>query len=189
MADRPSTSLPLHPRPSTLDREAFMARFGDLYERSPWIAAAAWDQGLGPEDDSVDGLARRLAAVLDAAGEEQQLAVIRAHPDLAGKAALAGELTDDSRKEQAGAGLDQCTPEELARFTRLNAAYQARFAFPFVIAVKGQDRHAILSAFEARLDNTPDEERRTAIAQIHRIARLRLETRAAEQGAQSLPGE
>lgn len=182
MADRPyPPTLPLRPAPSRLDREAFIARFGDLYERSPWIAAAAWDQGLGPEADHVDGLARRLAAMLDAADEEAQLAVIRAHPDLAGKAALAGDLTDDSLKEQAGAGLDQCTPEELSRFTRLNAAYQARFAFPFVIAVKGKDRHAILAAFETRLDHTPDEERRTAIDQIHRIARLRLASRAAEQ--------
>lgn len=180
MADHFSAPLPTHLRPSRLDREAFIARFGDLYECSPWIAAAAWDQGLGPGADNLDGLARRLAAVLDAADEDRQLAVIRAHPDLAGKAALAGALTDDSLKEQAGAGLDQCTPAELARFTRLNAAYQARFAFPFVIAVKGKDRHAILAAFEARLDNTLDEERRMAIDQIHRIARLRLESRAAE---------
>ncbi|WP_458525199.1 2-oxo-4-hydroxy-4-carboxy-5-ureidoimidazoline decarboxylase [Onishia taeanensis] len=182
MADRHSSpALPLRPAPSRLNREAFIARFGDLYECSPWIAAAAWDQGLGSDDDSVVGLARRLAAVLDAADEAAQLAVIRAHPDLAGKAALAGELTDDSRNEQAGAGLDQCSPEELARFTRLNAAYRARFAFPFVIAVRGKDRHAILAAFEARLDHTPDEERRTAIDQIHRIARLRLASRAAAQ--------
>lgn len=180
MADRSSAPLPLQLRPSRLDREAFIARFGDLYESSPWIAAAAWDQGLGPEADSLDGLATRLAAVLNAADEDRQLGVIRAHPDLAGKAALAGALTDDSRNEQAGAGLDQCTPAELSRFTRLNAAYQARFAFPFVIAVKGKDRHAILAAFEARLDNTLDEERRMAIDQIHRIARLRLESRAAE---------
>lgn len=178
MVDHPSTALSLFPRPSHLGREAFIARFGDLYEHSPWIAATAWDQGLGSESDNVDGLARRLAAVLDAADEAAQLAVIRAHPDLAGKAALAGDLTHDSLKEQAGAGLDQCTPEELAHFTRLNAAYQARFPFPFVIAVKGKDRHAILEAFEARLGNTPDEERRTALAQIHRIARLRLDALA-----------
>ena len=180
MADRSSAPLPLQLRPSRLDRAAFIARFGDLYESSPWIAEAAWDLGLGPEADSLDGLATRLAAVLDAADEDRQLGVIRAHPDLAGKAALAGALTDDSLKEQAGAGLDQCTPEELARFTRLNEAYQARFAFPFVIAVKGKDRHAILAAFEDRLDNSPEEERRTAIDQIHRIARLRLESRVAE---------
>lgn len=178
MADPTSTACQLFPRPSHLSREAFIASFGDLYECSPWIAETAWDKGLSEHEDSVHGLVGCLARVLDAADEEQQLAVIRAHPDLAGKAALAGELSDDSSKEQAGAGLDQCSPEELERFTRLNAAYRARFGFPFVIAVRGKDRHAILDAFEARLDNTPDEERRTAIAQIHSIARLRLEARA-----------
>ena len=104
--------------------------------------------------------------------------MIRAHPDLAGKAALAGELTDDSTREQAGAGLDQCSPEEMARFERLNEAYKAKFGFPFVMAVKGSDRYAILDAFEVRLENTPAEERRTAVEQINRIARFRLEARA-----------
>ncbi|WP_251975943.1 2-oxo-4-hydroxy-4-carboxy-5-ureidoimidazoline decarboxylase [Salinicola avicenniae] len=174
-------SLPLlSPRPSQLDRDAFVAAYGDLYESSPWVAAGAWDAGLDATQDTPSGLADSLQRQVDAATPEAQLALIRAHPDLAGKAAVAGELTDDSRREQAGAGLDQCTADEFARFERLNADYRARFDFPFVIAVRGLDRHAILAAFETRLHHTPDEERRTAIAQIHRIAQLRLESRATE---------
>ncbi|GHC29302.1 2-oxo-4-hydroxy-4-carboxy-5-ureidoimidazoline decarboxylase [Aidingimonas halophila] len=168
----------LSPRPSQLDRTAFVAHYGDVYEHSPWVAEGAWERGLTEAHDSPAGLASAMAAVLSEASPEQQLAVIRAHPDLAGKAAVAGDLTDDSTLEQAGAGLDQCTPEELARFERLNDAYKKRFEFPFVMAVKGNDRHTILAAFESRLNNTPDDERRTAIDQINRIAQLRLEARA-----------
>ncbi|SDL60177.1 OHCU decarboxylase [Franzmannia pantelleriensis] len=167
----------LTPRPSQLDRSAFVASFGDIYEHSPWIAELAWDAGLGSDQDSPAGLAAAMGEVLRSASAERQLEVIRAHPDLAGKAALAGELTDDSTREQAGAGLDQCSPEELARFERLNDAYKTKFGFPFVMAVKGNDRHDILAAFETRLDNDLDEERRTAVEQINRIALLRLEGR------------
>ena len=168
----------LSPRPTQLDREAFVAAYGGIYEHSPWIAEAVWDAGLDTRHDSPAGLAEAMAAVLDAAPAERQLTVIRAHPDLAGKVALAGGLTQASSQEQAGAGLDQCTPDELARFERLNADYQARFGFPFVMAVRGYHRREILDAFEARLAHGPDEERRTAIAQIHRIARLRLDAHA-----------
>ncbi|WP_163650222.1 2-oxo-4-hydroxy-4-carboxy-5-ureidoimidazoline decarboxylase [Modicisalibacter sp. 'Wilcox'] len=173
------TDALLDPRPSTLDRAAFVRQFGDVYEHSPWIAEQAWDAGLDSRHDTPEGLAAALAAVLDAAGAEQQLAVIRAHPDLAGKAAKSGTLTADSTREQAGAGLDQCSEAEYQRFHRYNDAYQARFGFPFVMAVKGSDRHQILAAFEQRLEHTPDEERRTAITQIHRIALLRLRDRVA----------
>ena len=169
----------LTPRPSQLDRDAFVASYGDIYEHSPWVAELAWEAGLDAEQDSPAGLAAAMGEVLSRASAERQLEVIRAHPDLAGKAALAGELTDDSSREQAGAGLDQCSTEELARFERLNAAYKAKFGFPFVMAVKGNDRHAILAAFETRLDNDPAEERRTAVEQINRIALLRLESRVA----------
>ncbi|OLO04880.1 MULTISPECIES: 2-oxo-4-hydroxy-4-carboxy-5-ureidoimidazoline decarboxylase [Salinicola] len=170
----------LSPRPSQLGRDAFIESYGEIYEHSPWIAAQSWDRGLGETQDTPAGLAERLRQQVDAASADAQLALIRAHPDLAGKAAVAGELTDDSRSEQAGAGLDQCTPAEFARFERLNHAYRERFEFPFVIAVRGLDRHAILEAFETRLHHRPQQERRTAIEQIHRIARLRLEQRAAE---------
>ncbi|MHB0774951.1 2-oxo-4-hydroxy-4-carboxy-5-ureidoimidazoline decarboxylase [Halomonas sp. WWR20] len=170
-------STTLTPRPSTLSRETFIEHYGEVYEHSPWIAAEAWDAGLGEAQDTPQGLAQAMGRILDAASPQRQLEVIRAHPDLAGKAALAGELTSDSTREQAGAGLDQCTPEEFARFESLNEAYKARFHFPFVMAVKGSDRHQILAAFEQRLPNTPDEERRTAIAQVNRIALLRLSGR------------
>lgn len=169
----------LTPRPSQLDRDAFVAHYGGIYEHSPWVAELSWNVGLGSTEDKPDGLARAMGSVLRAASAERQLEVIRAHPDLAGKAALAGKLTDDSTREQAGAGLDQCSPEELARFERLNDAYKSRFGFPFVMAVKGNDRHAILSAFETRLENGYDEERRAAIEQINRIALLRLMERVA----------
>ncbi|MBS9402740.1 2-oxo-4-hydroxy-4-carboxy-5-ureidoimidazoline decarboxylase [Halomonas sp. TRM85114] len=167
----------LHPRPSQMPQATFVAHYGDIYEHSPWVAERAWQRGLGMPQDSPDGLAELMAQVLRDADPASQLAVIRAHPDLAGKAAIAGGLTQASTREQAGAGLDQCTPEELARFERLNTAYRARFDFPFVMAVKGSDRHAILDAFATRLMNTPDEERRTAVEQINRIARFRLEAR------------
>lgn len=174
------SDTPLSPRPSQLDRQAFVTHYGDIYEHSPWVAELAWENGLTPSQDTPEGLADAMGRVLGQASPEDQLAVIRAHPDLAGKAAVAGTLTEDSTSEQAGAGLDQCSPEELARFEDLNAAYKAKFGFPFVMAVKGNDRHIILAAFETRLENSPEQERRTAIEQINHIARFRLEARAKE---------
>lgn len=173
------TAMRLDPRPSTLDRDAFVAHFGDIYEHSPWVAELTWEAGIGGDQDSPDGLAEAMSRCLVSAPAERQLEVIRAHPDLAGKAAKTGELTDDSTKEQAGAGLDQCSAEEYERFHRYNEAYKERFGFPFVMAVKGSDRHKILAAFETRLHHSPEEERRTAIEQINRIARLRLADRVA----------
>ncbi len=172
------TTPVLDPRPSTLDRDAFVNRYGDIYEHSPWVAELSWEAGLTADQDTPDGLADAMSRVLESAPAERQLEVIRAHPDLAGKAAKSGELTADSTREQAGAGLDQCSEEEFARFHRYNDSYKARFGFPFVMAVKGSDRHKILAAFEQRLEHTPDEERRTAIEQINRIARFRLHDRA-----------
>lgn len=165
-------------RPSSLDLEAFLTHYGDIFEHSPWVAETAWEQGLTTQHDDADVLADSMGAVLQSADINQQIAVIRAHPDLAGKAALAGELTQDSTREQAGAGLDQCTAAEFERFQRMNQAYQDKFGFPFVIAVKGLDRHAILEAFEARLENDAATERQTAIQQIIQIARFRLHMRA-----------
>lgn len=168
----------LTPRPSQQDKASFVSHYGDIYEHSPWVAELTWERGLSDAHDTPAGLADAMGRILEEADAERQLDVIRAHPDLAGKAALAGELTDDSTREQAGAGLDQCSPEELARFQRLNDAYKAKFGFPFVMAVKGSDRFAILDAFETRLENDVDEERRTAVEQINRIARFRLDARA-----------
>jgi 2-oxo-4-hydroxy-4-carboxy-5-ureidoimidazoline decarboxylase len=115
-----------------------------------------------------------MAHVVDTAETARQLELIRAHPELAGKAAVRGELTDDSKLEQAGAGLDRCSPEEFERLQRLNREYGEKFDFPFIIAVKGLDRAAILAAIAERLEHSPAEEFAAALAQIHRIAALRL---------------
>ncbi|RUR37736.1 2-oxo-4-hydroxy-4-carboxy-5-ureidoimidazoline decarboxylase [Vreelandella populi] len=173
-----TAQLLLDPRPSQLSQDAFVAHYGDIYEHSPWVAATAWQQGLNEAHDAPEALAVKMGHILQQAPSEQQIAVIQAHPDLAGKAAMAGKLTQDSTREQAAARLDQCSPEEFARFEALNGAYKKRFGFPFVIAVKGLDRHAILAAFEKRLDNEAVTERETAIEQIIRIARFRLTARA-----------
>ena len=151
------------------DKAAFVRRYGGIYEHSPWVAEGAWEQGV-----TADNLAAVMAAVVDAAGYERQLALICAHPDLAGRAAVAGELTHESTDEQASAGIDQCTPEEFARFQDYNARYKERFGFPFIMAVRGSNRHAILNAFEERLGNDAETEFARAIQEIHKIARLRL---------------
>ncbi|HSP32414.1 MAG TPA: 2-oxo-4-hydroxy-4-carboxy-5-ureidoimidazoline decarboxylase [Halomonas sp.] len=156
----------------------FTHHYGDVSEHSPWVAEAAWQQGLTEVHDTPDALAELMGLMLQQASSDQPIKVIRAHPDLAGKAAMAGELTQDSTSEQAGAGLDQCSPEEFTRFETLNEAYKEKFGFPFVIAVKGLDRHDILAAFEERLNNDAATERQTAIEQIIRIAHFRLISRA-----------
>ncbi len=159
-------------RPSTLSREQFIATFGDIYEHSPWVAQQAFDQG--PLSDEIETLHERLSEVLLHADQAAQLALINAHPDLAGKAAIQGELTAASTSEQAGAGIHLCTPAEFARFTELNEAYKARFRFPFIMAVKGSDRHQILAAFEQRIQHSAEVEFACALAEINKIALFRL---------------
>lgn len=171
-------SRTFQPPPRAMSQAEFVARFGGVYEHSPWIAEAAYKRGLTPAEDSPEGLAAALSEVLEDAPEDSKLALIRAHPDLAGRAAIAGELTQESKSEQAGAGLDRCTPEEYRRFQELNEAYKAKFGFPFILAVAGKTRQEILAAFEQRIDNDAATEFRTAVDQIHRIARLRLEALA-----------
>ena len=158
--------------PGGLDREGFLAHYAAVYEHSPWIAGAVWDEGAA--SDNVEALAKAMAARVEAAGEVAQLTLLRAHPDLAGKLAVRGELTTHSTSEQAGAGLDRCSPEEFEEFQRLNNAYKARFGFPFILAVKGHDRAGILGAFRRRAGNDPATEFREALDQVHQIARLRL---------------
>lgn len=155
------------------DQQEFVARYGGIYEHSPWVAEQAWLQL--PEQYTAESLTRVMAACVDAASEAEQLRLIRAHPDLAGRAAVQGELTAESADEQASAGIDQCTPEEFARFKDLNARYKSRFGFPFVMAVRGSNRHAILAAFEERLQNSAAAEVARALSEIHTIARLRLD--------------
>lgn len=116
-----------------------------------------------------------MSQVLLSADRAAQLALINAHPDLAGKAAVQGELTASSTSEQAGAGIHLCTPSEFARFTELNDAYKARFHFPFIMAVKGSDRHQILAAFEQRIQHSADTEFACALAEINKIALFRLQ--------------
>ncbi|UTW11079.1 2-oxo-4-hydroxy-4-carboxy-5-ureidoimidazoline decarboxylase [Marinobacterium rhizophilum] len=166
--------------PSTLSRDAFIQLLGDIYEHSAWVAEQTFDQARAEnrmaELDSVESLHGLMAAQLMQASHEAQLALINAHPDLAGKAAVRGELTAASTSEQAGAGISECNAEEFARFTELNAAYKDRFKFPFIMAVKGSNRHQILAAFEERIHNSPEQEFARALAEINNIALFRLQT-------------
>lgn len=161
-------------QPTSLDRDDFLFVYGGVYEKTPWIAEAVFDEGLTPACDTLDGLVSAFAKRVEEGGEERQLALLRAHPDLAGKLAAAGELTADSTLEQAGAGLDQCTSAELAAFQDLNARYTEKFGFPFIIAVSGFQREQILEVFKTRLNNSKHDEFETALAEVHKIARIRL---------------
>jgi len=161
--------------PSTLSRDAFVKAFADIYEHSPWVAEKAYDLGLDDSLNEIDGLHQRMADILLSADKATQLALINAHPDLAGKAAVRGELTEASTSEQSGAGIHECTDEEFQRFTELNEAYKAKFHFIFIMAVKGSNRHQILAAFEERIHNSPEVEFARALAEINRIALFRLQ--------------
>ncbi|AMB44895.1 allantoinase PuuE [Methylobacterium sp. AMS5] len=164
-------------RPSTMSAAQFLTRFGDIFEDTPEIALRAWQAGLTAREDSAEGLHAALVGALRSRPAEQQRALIRAHPELAGRLAQAGQLTQDSTAEQGSAGLGALSAEALARFERLNAAYHARFDLPFVMAIKGSGREAILTAFEQRLRNDPEQEFQEALRQIERIAWLRLKDR------------
>ena len=157
---------------SRLPQDAFVARLEGIFEHSPWIAERAWSAG---PFDSIDALHAAMCLVVDTADPTEQLALICAHPELAGKEAEAGTLTTASTGEQRGAGLDQCSKEELERLRRLNEDYRARFGFPFVVAVKGLTRHQIMDRVEGRLANDRDTEFRTCLAEIGKIARFRLD--------------
>lgn len=159
---------------SALEREAFVAALDGIFEHSPWVAEAAWS--ARPFADREDLLAALLKA-MRCAPYAQQLALIRAHPELAGRAAIRGELTVESFGEQAGAGLDHCSAEEFQRLQLLNAHYVAKFGFPFILAVRGYDRAGIIARFADRLNNTPKAEFDEALSQIARIAALRLADR------------
>jgi OHCU decarboxylase len=153
--------------------EQFVSKYGLIYEHSPWVAEAVADEvALG---DDIERIATVMADCVDNASAERQLELIRAHPDLAGRAQIAGELTVASSSEQASAGLDQCTAEEYDKFQALNRRYRAKFDFPFVMAVRDSGRGEILASFEQRLGNDPATEFETALIEIHKIARLRLQ--------------
>jgi OHCU decarboxylase len=157
-----------------MTKRDFVATFADVYEHSPWVAERTYELGLDEQDNQVEHLHHKMQTVLLKASKEQQLALINAHPDLAGRAAVNGELTAASTAEQAGAGIDQCTSEEFETFTNYNNSYKSRFNFPFIMAVKGANRFQILESFEMRLGNDSETEFATAIEEINKIALFRL---------------
>lgn len=169
-----------HLRPSAMDRQVFVAAFGDVFEHSPWIADKAYDLELGPTHDNALGVHSALARVFRSASEKQRLDVLMAHPDLAGKLAAAGSLTPDSTAEQAGAGLDMLTDAERATFTTLNETYMSKFGFPFIIAVRDNSKASIMAAFQRRIDNDRTTEFGEACRQVERIALLRLQQKFAQ---------
>ena len=152
--------------------EAFVARYGGLFEHAPWVARGAWARG---PFTGVDDLHAALVAVVGEAPRERRLALIRAHPELAGHAARAGELSAASAAEQASAGLDRLTAEELERWRALNRAYRERFDFPLVVCVREHTKASIMSWGEERLGHDAEEEIAIALGEIAKIARLRLE--------------
>lgn len=157
---------------NALDARGFARALDGIFEHSPWIAARTFDAGPFA---SIAALHDALLATVEYASADEQLALVRAHPELAGKAAIAGELTPSSTSEQASAGLDACTPEEFEQLGALNRRYRERFGFPFVIAVRGLDRRQVIAALARRVTQARDVEFREALAQIGRIARLRLD--------------
>lgn len=168
-------SAKLSPLPTELSRDRFVSTFGDIYEHSAWVAEAVWDNGVTDEHNTPAGLQAAMGAIVAQASKDQKLKLIRLHPDLAGKAARAGKLTDASTSEQASAGLHEMTDADFQRFQTLNGAYQTKFGFPFIIAVRNLTVADILAAFETRIDHDPDQEYQTALEQIDKIAKLRLD--------------
>ncbi len=176
MSEQTCFNPPVH----TLSAADFVSRFGGVYEHSPWIAQQCHQNGLSAQENTPAGLSAALQVVVAAAERDQLMALINAHPDLAGKAAVQGTLTAESTSEQSGAGIDQCSAEEFARFQRFNKAYKEKFGFPFIMAVKGSNRHLILAAFAERLQHDAAVEYTRAISEINKIARFRLDAIAAE---------
>jgi len=174
---------------TTYDAHSFVKHFGGLYEHSPWVAELVW-----PEIDSTTSipfkvLAEKLRVIVDGASDERKLALLRAHPELAGKAATEGSLTPESTDEQSRARLDLCTTEEFEKFHQLNSAYNEKFEFPFIMAVRNSTRAEILNAFEARLHNERQEEFVTALEQVHQIAHLRLDAFASTKNSEKDTGD
>ena len=162
------------PAPHLLDRAAFVAAYGGVFEHSAWIADRAFDLELGPAHDTATGLHNALARIFRSATDAERRGVLAAHPDLAGKLAAARRLTPDSAREQASAGLDALTDAERGSFSGLNRAYLAKHGFPFIIAVRDHDKAGIMAAFQTRLAHDPEAEFAEACRQVERIALLRL---------------
>ena len=178
-SDCPSLSSPEKGRffalsPTAMDGDAFVARFGGVFEHSPWIAAAVLAEGLNEQDGVIEHLHRRFAAVFLATDSRRQDEVICGHPELAAPAARADNLAADSRREQRRAGLDSLSPEEAERLAELNRAYRKKFGFPFILAVEGLRKEDVLTSAAARLRNSRAAERRRALEEICAIALLRM---------------
>lgn len=154
------------------DRSGFIEAIGWVFERSPWVAERAWQQRPFP---TIDRLHDAMTAVVAAASAEEQLALLRAHPELGVVRVQPEHISTASRREQAGAGLDELRGDELERLRALNAAYREKFGFPFLYAVKGSTTRDILNALERRLTSMRDAEHLEALRQVYRIARFRLE--------------
>lgn len=159
---------------SELSQAEFTQALDAIFEHSPWIPERAW---AARPFASIDALHRAMVDVVQQAAPAEQLALIVAHPELAGREAAAGTLTNASANEQRGAGLDQCTAEELIHLRTLNAAYRERFGFPFVIAVKGRSRQQIMELIAERIQNDRSTEFAVCLDQIAQIARFRLEAK------------
>ncbi|CAM2145737.1 2-oxo-4-hydroxy-4-carboxy-5-ureidoimidazoline decarboxylase [Pararobbsia alpina] len=157
---------------SAMPQDEFIAALGGVFEHSPWVAERAW---VHRPFATVDALHAAMRDAVDTADVSLQMALINAHPELAGKAAIRGELTAESTREQSGAGLDQCTPEEYAQLQALNRTYRDTFGIPFILAVRGYDRAGIIEQMRRRITNDRDTETRESLAQIYRIARFRLD--------------
>jgi 2-oxo-4-hydroxy-4-carboxy-5-ureidoimidazoline decarboxylase len=157
---------------NSFDRPVFAAIIGPVFEHSPWIAEATWDKR---PFNGLDSLHQALCETVRSSSEEKQLELIRAHPDLVGRAALAGTLTPSSTAEQSSAGLNKLSEEEIALFQKYNQAYRDKFGFPFVICARLNKKEAILGTFPARLENSREQEIKTALEEIYKIAYFRLE--------------
>ena len=171
------------------DEAGFVALLDGIYEHSPWIAAAAHRARPAAGFASLPALKHALATAVREADREAQLGLIRAHPELAGKAMVAKSLTAESTDEQTRSGLTHCTPEEFARLQQLNADYNARFGWPFILAVRGPrgeglTRGEIIATFARRLAGHPDFEFAECLRNIHRIAEIRLADRFGEHPLQ-----
>ncbi len=156
---------------NSMDRPAFVRSFGGIFEHSPWVAE--WAYGAAPFVDAT-ALHEAMIAVVKTAARERQLALLRAHPDLAGKEAQAGVMTDASVAEQASAGLDRLSKEELTMLTSFNIAYRAKHGFPFIIAVRLYDKDAIFAEFERRIAADTEAELKAGLEQIYLITAMRL---------------
>jgi 2-oxo-4-hydroxy-4-carboxy-5-ureidoimidazoline decarboxylase len=151
-----------------LDKEAFVALLGGVFEHSPWVAERSW---ASRPFASLRALHEAMCFAMRQAPATQQIRLIRAHPELASRA----RMSPESLQEQRGAGLDRLTPKEYERFQRLGRLYREKFGFPFILAVKGKDKNDILQALESRLPNDRETEFENALSQIERIAWFRLE--------------